>query len=65
VACAMRAGETNPSFMNGVPELPILKLVQQKEMYGYELCADAKLVWYPDWVVRKQPRLFPAWSDPI
>lgn len=29
--------ETNPSFMNGVPELLILKLLQQDEMYGYEI----------------------------
>lgn len=33
----MRAGETNPNFMNGVPELLILKLLQQGEMYGYEI----------------------------
>jgi PadR family transcriptional regulator PadR len=32
---AMR--ETNPNFMNGVPELLILRLLQQKEMYGYEI----------------------------
>ena len=31
---AMR--ETNPSFMNGVPELLILRLLEQEEMYGYE-----------------------------
>ena len=29
--------ETNPNFMNGVPELLILRLLQQGEMYGYEL----------------------------
>ena len=28
---------TSPNFMNGVPELLILRLLQQKEMYGYEL----------------------------
>lgn len=32
---AMR--ETNPSFMNGVPELLILKLLEHEEMYGYEI----------------------------
>jgi PadR family transcriptional regulator PadR len=32
---AMR--ETNPSFMNGVPELLILRLLEQEEMYGYEI----------------------------
>src|ERR1700683_89540 len=31
----MRHG--NPDFMNGVPELLILKLLESKEMYGYEL----------------------------
>ena len=33
----MAARETNPNFMNGVPELLILKLLQQDEMYGYEI----------------------------
>ncbi len=33
----MKARETNPSFMNGVPELLILRLLQQEEMYGYEI----------------------------
>lgn len=33
----MRTGETNPNFMNGVPELLILKLLQHEEMYGYEI----------------------------
>ena len=33
----MAARETNPNFMNGVPELLILKLLQQKEKYGYEI----------------------------
>ncbi len=33
----MAPRETNPSFMNGVPELLILSLLQQGEMYGYEL----------------------------
>jgi PadR family transcriptional regulator PadR len=28
---------TNPSFMNGVPELLILRLLEAEEMYGYEL----------------------------
>jgi len=31
------ANRTNPSFMNGVPELLILRLLDQREMYGYEL----------------------------
>lgn len=29
--------EINPNFMNGVPELLILRLLQQREMYGYEI----------------------------
>jgi PadR family transcriptional regulator, regulatory protein PadR len=31
------ARETNPSFMSGVPELLLLRLLQDNEMYGYEL----------------------------
>ena len=33
----MPSRETNPNFMNGVPELLILRLLQQQEMYGYEI----------------------------
>src|ERR1700730_9802009 len=33
----MAARETNPNFMNGVPELLILRILQQQEMYGYEI----------------------------
>ena len=33
----MAARATNPNFMNGVPELMILRLLQQGEMYGYEI----------------------------
>ena len=33
----MAPRETNPNFMNGVPELLILSLLQQEEMYGYEI----------------------------
>src|SRR5579863_7636679 len=29
--------ETNPNFMNGVPELLILRLLAEQEMYGYEI----------------------------
>ena len=28
---------TNPSFMNGVPELLVLRLLRDREMYGYEI----------------------------
>jgi PadR family transcriptional regulator PadR len=34
---SMAQRETNPNFMNGVPELLILRLLQQEEMYGYEI----------------------------
>lgn len=37
VLCTSMASETNPNFMNGVPELLILKLLQHEEMYGYEI----------------------------
>jgi PadR family transcriptional regulator, regulatory protein PadR len=33
----MPTRDSNPSFMNGVPELLILTLLQQQEMYGYEI----------------------------
>lgn len=33
----MSARESNPNFMNGVPELLILRLLQDQEMYGYEI----------------------------
>jgi len=33
----MSGRETNPNFMNGVPELLILRLLQDQEMYGYEI----------------------------
>ena len=29
--------KTNPSFLNGVPELLLLKLLSRREMYGYEI----------------------------
>lgn len=31
------ARDPNPNFMAGVPELMMLRLLQQREMYGYEL----------------------------
>ena len=33
----MAGRETNPNFMNGVPELLILSLLRHEEMYGYEI----------------------------
>lgn len=29
--------KTNPSFLNGVPELLVLRLLSDREMYGYEI----------------------------
>jgi PadR family transcriptional regulator, regulatory protein PadR len=29
--------KTNPSFLNGVPELLVLKFLSRREMYGYEI----------------------------
>jgi PadR family transcriptional regulator, regulatory protein PadR len=33
----MAARDSNPNFMNGVPELMILRLLEHEEMYGYEI----------------------------
>ena len=37
-------GQTNPPFMSGVPELLLLRLLEQREMYGYELVRSIKTV---------------------
>lgn len=29
--------KSNPSFLNGVPELLVLRLLSRREMYGYEV----------------------------
>jgi PadR family transcriptional regulator PadR len=34
---------TNPSFLNGVPELLVLKLLSRREMYGYEIVKAIQL----------------------
>lgn len=36
--------QTNPPFMSGVPELLVLRLLAQQEMYGYELVKRIRLV---------------------
>jgi PadR family transcriptional regulator PadR len=36
--------QTNPPFMSGVPELLLLRLLDQQEMYGYELVRSIKNV---------------------
>ena len=35
--------KTNPAFLNGVPELLVLKLLTRKEMYGYEIVKAIQL----------------------
>jgi PadR family transcriptional regulator PadR len=37
IVISMAGRDSNPNFMNGVPELLILTLLRQQEMYGYEL----------------------------
>ena len=37
-------GQTNPPFMSGVPELLLLRLLAQRQMYGYELVKSIRLV---------------------
>jgi len=39
-----RMAQTNPPFMSGVPELLLLRLLEQKEMYGYELVRSVRKV---------------------
>lgn len=34
--------KTNPSFLNGVPELLVLCLLSQREMYGYQIVEEIR-----------------------
>ena len=36
--------QTNPPFMSGVPELLVLRLLARKEMYGYEIVKDVRVI---------------------
>jgi PadR family transcriptional regulator PadR len=36
--------KTNPPFMSGVPELLVLRLLNHRPMYGYELVRTIRLV---------------------
>ena len=36
--------QSNPPFMSGVPELLLLRLLEDKEMYGYELVRSIRQV---------------------
>lgn len=33
---------TNPSFLNGVPELLVLRLLSREEMYGYQIVEEIR-----------------------
>jgi PadR family transcriptional regulator PadR len=37
-------GQTNPPFMTGVPELLVLRMLADREMYGYEIVKAVRLV---------------------
>jgi PadR family transcriptional regulator PadR len=49
----------NPSFMAGVPELIILRLLSTREMYGYEIARAIKLA-TEDALVLGEGVLYPA-----
>jgi PadR family transcriptional regulator PadR len=34
--------KTNPSFLNGIPELLVLRLLADKEMYGYQIVEEIR-----------------------
>lgn len=38
IVAAMK--KTNPSFLNGVPELLVLRLLSRREMYGYQIVEE-------------------------
>ena len=38
----MSKGRTNPAFLNGIPELLILRMLSSREMYGYELVKEIR-----------------------
>ena len=44
VAESYAMAQTNPPFMSGVPELLLLRLLDQHEMYGYELVRSIRKV---------------------
>ncbi|HEY4416307.1 MAG TPA: PadR family transcriptional regulator [Verrucomicrobiae bacterium] len=35
--------KTNPSFLNGVPELLVLRLLSRQEMYGYQIVEQIRV----------------------
>lgn len=40
IVAAMK--KTNPSFLNGVPELLVLRLLSRREMYGYQIVEEIR-----------------------
>ncbi|HVU38143.1 MAG TPA: PadR family transcriptional regulator [Opitutales bacterium] len=38
-----KTAKTNPSFLNGVPELLVLRLLARRAMYGYEIVKEIQL----------------------
>ena len=40
IVAAMK--RTNPSFLNGVPELLVLRLLSRREMYGYQIVEEIR-----------------------
>ena len=40
---AVATSRTNPGFMTGVPEILVLRLLADREMYGYELVRAIEL----------------------
>ena len=43
VKCIMIAvKKTNPSFLNGLPELLVLRLLARREMYGYQIVEEIR-----------------------
>ena len=63
---AMAVRETNPNFMNGVPELLILRLLEQEEMYGYEASSatisavtDKLIPIVQEWRIRPLEAVYP------
>lgn len=38
----MALKQTNPNFLNGIPELLVLEILSQEELYGYELVKKIK-----------------------
>jgi PadR family transcriptional regulator PadR len=37
------SAKTNPNFLNGVPELLVLRLLARRAMYGYEIVKEIQL----------------------